>query len=482
MTKKTILSILLVLVFSIMAFPHDYKQHVIIDTDCGADDLRAISLILNNPDIVIDCIIVTEGSLDNRRGLKQINELLGYFSRRNIQVYNGKSLNLPAPPWREKVASLRLGKKQMLIEKHKPYNRIIPDILNTHEGAAYICLGPATTIAAILADSNKLRGHLSEILFFGTHYSDSEQDWNSSRDKKSASVLKNFQLPVRYFRSSKVQAVPADRDFRGIIKKIDSDCAKLISLIFTQLDNKGEEAPHFKIWDDLIPVYLAKPGLFKFIAVDSNKNEYVLTTVDGNEVKKVYLDLAGESPSIGISPRNTVVLKSIPVNAISYRTDLAPYVKEIIKTHGIEEWKAAVLTNEFHRHLGIYSIIGVKMGIRAREILGAPFDELEVITYAGQEPPLSCMIDGLQVSTGASLGRGSIRVEKDKTSPIAIFKYENRTVELFLKDSVISNIKRDIKKLTDKYGFQGSDYFQALRELSIQYWLNLNRKEIFIEK
>jgi pyrimidine-specific ribonucleoside hydrolase len=39
-------------------------------------------------------------------------------------------------------------------------------------------------------------------------------------------------------------------------------------------------------------------------------------------------------------------------------------------------WKAVVLTNELHHHMGHWSIVGAKMGIRAREILAAPLDNI----------------------------------------------------------------------------------------------------------
>jgi len=53
----------------------------------------------------------------------------------------------------------------------------------------------------------------------------------------------------------------------------------------------------------------------------------------------------------------------------------APYTVNIIEAHGLEEWKAVLLTNELRRHFGMCSIIGAKMGIRVREVLNAPFDE-----------------------------------------------------------------------------------------------------------
>jgi pyrimidine-specific ribonucleoside hydrolase len=111
-----------------------------------------------------------------------------------------------------------------------------------------------------------------------------------------------------------------------------------------------------------------------------------------------------------LEPRSMICLKDFPTDPAVFSDDMKPYVVKIIASHGIEEWKAVVLTNELHHHMGLWSIIGAKMGVRARELLNASFDEIDVASSAGVKPPYSCLNDGLQVATGASLGRGTIRV------------------------------------------------------------------------
>jgi len=156
-------------------------------------------------------------------------------------------------------------------------------------------------------------------------------------------------------------------------------------------------------------------------------------------------------------------------------------VEEIIARHGLEEWKACLLTNEFHRHLGIYSLIGAKMGTRARELLQAPFDTLEVISLAGNKPPLSCLNDGLQVSTGASLGRGMITISENEKQPQpgAMFTFQKHKLTLKLKKKIVDQVKSDIQAAVNKFGGLNQAYFAHVRQLSIEYWLKLDRKEIF---
>ena len=139
----------------------------------------------------------------------------------------------------------------------------------------------------------------------------------------------------------------------------------------------------------------------------------------------LYSGNANSHSEMGLSPRTTVILKEFPTNPALFKTEIRPYIQKIIEKHGNEEWKACILTNEFHRHLGMWSIIGAKMGIRAREILEAPFDELDVVSFAGFKQPLSCINDGLQVSTGASLGRAAITVAHIG-QPAAVSLYVNK--------------------------------------------------------
>jgi len=181
-----------------------------------------------------------------------------------------------------------------------------------------------------------------------------------------------------------------------------------------------------------------------------------------------------------LDKRNSVCLKGFPTNPLLFNEIVRPYVSEIIQTHGLEEWKAVFLTNELHRHLGMWSIIGAKMGIRAREVLKAPFDQIEVISFCGYKPPFSCTNDGIQVSTGASLGRATIS-NTHLGVPQAIFVYKGKRLLLKVKPQVKAQIGKVIKELSKKYGFQSSKYFKELDKRSVKYWLEWHREKIFEE-
>jgi pyrimidine-specific ribonucleoside hydrolase len=162
--------------------------------------------------------------------------------------------------------------------------------------------------------------------------------------------------------------------------------------------------------------------------------------------------------------------------------DVRELATQIIARHGLEEWKAAVLTSELHRHLGTYSIVGAKMGLRARERFNVALDELHVESRAGLKPPLSCVNDGLQVATGASLGRGTITVATNGPPACeAVFSYGERRLRLRLKPEFAKRIAADMAELEKRHGGTTPEYFQDVRGISLKHWLNFDRATMFEE-
>jgi pyrimidine-specific ribonucleoside hydrolase len=171
----------------------------------------------------------------------------------------------------------------------------------------------------------------------------------------------------------------------------------------------------------------------------------------------------------------------LPVDPSFYFDDVNSSVTEIISKYGIDEWSSGVIANELHRHLGVFAIVGVKMGIRAREFFNTGVDEFRVTTFAGSMPPLSCMNDGLQVSTGATPGHGLLTVSSDTLkTPSAEFTYLNHKIRLTLKPEIAQKISSELKEINFIHGLDSDIYWELVRKNSIKYWLELDRNDIFI--
>lgn len=176
---------------------------------------------------------------------------------------------------------------------------------------------------------------------------------------------------------------------------------------------------------------------------------------------------------------------------------------------GKEEWRAVILTNEIHGHIGIYSTIGAKMGIYALEFISRccnKMENLKVLSFAGSRPPISCFNDGLQISTGATLGHGSIKIAKScslskgckecadceeliecaDARVEAIFRFKaisgteakEMQLRVWLKEELRQQIAGDIANAVKQYGHT-PDYWLQVRRLALDYWQQWNRAEIF---
>lgn len=181
------------------------------------------------------------------------------------------------------------------------------------------------------------------------------------------------------------------------------------------------------------------------------------------------------------------VFDSFDIPASRFAEDVQAIYPSTLEAFGMTEWKKVVMTNEIHGHLGIYSTIGAKMGVRVREIAEAAgfHGEPHVVSFAGSTPPVSCFGDGIQISTGATIGHGLIsiaEVPSEGPSPKAEFRYESEgrtlTITASLKAEYQSILREDIRTGVSRYG-HAPEYWAYIRSLAIRYWKEWSRFEIF---
>ena len=99
---------------------------------------------------------------------------------------------------------------------------------------------------------------------------------------------------------------------------------------------------------------------------------------------------------------------------------------------------------EFHGHLGPFLAIGVRMGLLAKKTLKSNgFRDLSVIVNTGNNPPLSCVVDGIQVATGCTLGKGNIAVT-NLNEISAAFQAKHKAIQVKMKTEVFQNLKSEL--------------------------------------
>jgi formylmethanofuran dehydrogenase subunit E len=94
---------------------------------------------------------------------------------------------------------------------------------------------------------------------------------------------------------------------------------------------------------------------------------------------------------------------------------------------------------KFHGHLGPFLILGLKAGLFANNLLGKDYFETHVIVETEPHPPFSCVVDGLQVTTGCTMGKRNIKLMKGGSLSIT-FRRKGKRLKVCLKDDVLKDL------------------------------------------
>ena len=477
---KKYISILLILIYCLPIFAHSGKinHHIIIDTDCAADDLRAICLLLSSSDIRTIAITTSDGALSPEMGLKKVRSLLKSLGHEGISTTSGINTQLNTPQWRDLSQNIIWGEEIVdnTIVNEPASDLIINSIYNEEEPVTIVCLGSLTNIKNAIVSNPKIQARIDRIIWYNNSIHTNEGT-NYDIDREAADYILNAEIKIDVVSSPQESEINFTKDLLQSIQSIPNSYSQKIAETHSQNDAyKMIDSKHFKLWDDLTVLYLLYPELFKtelFEEFPKHTLNSIITNIGIGE--KILEILSDKDDDLGI------VFEHFPDNQNFYRDDVKQLMDQIISKHGKEEWRLIVLTNEFHDHLGIYSIVGAKMGLRAREYFNIDRDEMSVVSYAGNRPPISCLNDGLQVSTGATLGQGTILTMTDdlQQKPKAIFTHNNSTISIELKPEYWQIVRNDIKKGIEVHGALTNNYWFFVRELAIKYWLDWNRREIF---
>jgi inosine-uridine nucleoside N-ribohydrolase/formylmethanofuran dehydrogenase subunit E len=457
--------------------PVKLKHTVIIDTDCAIDDMRAISFLLSRPEITIKAILLSDGSLPPADGDEKVRSLLHAFNRDSIPVAAGDVLKGVNPPWREFNRQISWG--------NQPGTRVInlnavdclsEELLNSHEKIILVCLGPLTNIAELIKKDEALLSKIERVIWYNESVKPL-QGFNYECDKASAEVVFASNLRIDVISNLHKKEALFDSSLYEVCQQSGTALAAIIYNVYRQpavLERLKQN--HFRLCDDLTALYITNPELFDINIVQNKVKIRYNQDFNVQGVREAICDMLNGRY---VSEHN-VVFNRFPDQREMFNYDVRPMMDSAIARYGKEEWKANVMTDEFHGHLGVFSIVGAKMGIKAREYFGVGPDMLNVVTYAGSKPPYSCLNDGIQVSTGATLGMGTIHLASDSTfRPSAVFTYKERSIRISLKKEYLDKVDADINEGIVKFGLMDDGYWKLIRRNALKYWLEWDRNKIF---
>jgi formylmethanofuran dehydrogenase subunit E len=125
---------------------------------------------------------------------------------------------------------------------------------------------------------------------------------------------------------------------------------------------------------------------------------------------------------------------------------------KIISTSKDREWSEALYGRavEFHGHGGPYMLIGLRMGMLALRGLDAKgWFDIRCRAKLHWGPPDACVLDGIQISTGCTMGKHNLDVE-EAGGVEAEFMAGEHVLNIRVKDQVIVAIRDELREDHDE--------------------------------
>lgn len=438
----------------------------------GLDDAVTLALALQNPHVNIVAVIACEGAAGRERGTEHLERMLALFNRLDIPLYapaETKASKTP-PPFRS-FAESAVG--QALPTPVKPFRRpFSPDAyVGNGKKTVVLVLGPLTNLAAALQAKPEMKQGIEKLIVAGSP--DVEKNWNVRFNPDALAAVQASGIPqqfvVRGPAGRKPEAWRQGELSIGQGTSVGEDFFK--RLLATDNIRRHYTQQLGGFFDELVFLYYADHTLF---STEGYTN--VFAPNDHDSLLKLFTRCLGD----GRQHKHRVVFVDGSLPDEVFRPDVPFRRAAIIAKNGQAEWFAQLLMNELHEHLGAYSVIGVKMGLRAAELLNAPQHAMKVTSHAPAGPPVSCLNDGVIVATGCTPGRALFTHTPGPPGSIAVsFEYNGRRLTLAVKPEYRNRIKAEIQTLLGKYTLADHEYWDGVRRLGLDIWENWHRRDLF---
>ena len=127
------------------------------------------------------------------------------------------------------------------------------------------------------------------------------------------------------------------------------------------------------------------------------------------------------------------------------------------------EWSGDLLERaiEFHGHGGPFMVIGLRMGLLALKHLdaGGWFD-LRCLVSLRWRPLDSCVVDGIQSSTGCTMGKHNIEIDEREGISASFFK-NDENLRITLRKDIEEKIRNTLAKEHDEIRILISELINA---------------------
>lgn len=232
------------------------KPHLVVDTDMGLDDVRALFALLGTDQVELESIVVTGGAASLAKGVEHAIEILESMDLQTINVVSGiGDENLIPPPWRstaDKLGEIPIPHPQNAKEtQNQPEevkeqtSELVARLGDTEDRVQYLALGPLSTLVYLLRETSFkaaidtlwIPGKLSE--------SGSLKDWNLTWNSDATQVVfQTVEKIVLIDLSSWSGTSPVE-----FFSSVNEEC--LAGRWIHALLKSSKKKPHLDLYDEL---------------------------------------------------------------------------------------------------------------------------------------------------------------------------------------------------------------------------------------
>jgi purine nucleosidase len=255
---------------------------VVIDTDCGGDDLMAIAFLLARRDVSIEAVTIANGVAHVRPGAENVLRLLELGGHGDVPVYLGRETPLHGhaafpEPWR-KGGDTALGSHAA---QHTPQKQSAADYLAARlrersRPVRILALGPLTNFGEALEHApDGLRdlevtimggalyapGNLGDGGYFQTENKTAE--WNFYVDPVAAKAVFTSGARIRLVPLDATNQVHIDPALlKAFRSKVRTPLGEYVTAILKQHQNEIREGIYYA-WDPLAAVAMIDPEVVR---------------------------------------------------------------------------------------------------------------------------------------------------------------------------------------------------------------------------
>ena len=289
---------------------------VIIDTDCGSDDLMAIAFLLGRKDVRIEAIVVDNGLAHVRAGASNILKLLQLGEHGDIPVFIGR--DTPMRGQRAFPDSWRQTSDTLLRDLAMQAPRHVPQILPASEYLAarlsdhsrpvrILALGPLTNFGEVLQKSPAILKDVEMVIMGGAirvpgnlgdggefKTNNRTAEWNLFVDPYAASLVFASGAKIRLVPLDATNRVPINAEFLHDLQSTSrSHLGQFVTAILDREKALVDQGAMYA-WDPLAAVALVEPSVAVItpLAIEIKQNP----PEDGRTA-----EIKGRQPNAGVA-------------------------------------------------------------------------------------------------------------------------------------------------------------------------------------